>query len=182
MNRAAAADAAHLRDLGLDIHEWGSEDAHAFGPDAPGSEPMANTQAVGLGLAGGDALGVDLINLAAGQGFAPHTHPGDHLLIVVRGLGTVTWDGRIWPTRPGVVYFVPGLSPHAVGAREDHAILAVGSPHRPVGSPDRQALVAYQAIASTLGRLHCLICDVEDDPARLADRGCTHAPLHADAL
>lgn len=174
-----ARTAPGMRRLGLDVHEWGSPTIGGGVLPFRGPLPadMVNTQATGLALAGGDELGVDLIAVEAGSGFAPHTHPGDHLLIVVSGRGTVTWDGRIWPTRPGMVYFVPGLAPHAVGAIDDHLILAVGSPHRPVDSEDRQALVEYLAVASPLGELHCLICDRAGSPAYLRGQGCTHAPI-----
>lgn len=168
-----------LRALGLDIHRWGYRDPSGLiRPYSDLPVPMYGAPASGLGLAGGDALGVDLINVRAGGGFSPHTHPGDHLLIIVAGRGTVTWDGRIWPTSPGSVYFIPGEAPHAVGAIEDHTILAVGSPHKPIGAADRQALTAYDAVASSLGALTCLACTPPrtGSPAALRADGCRHAP------
>lgn len=142
-------------------------------------EPMYGTKATGTGLVSNGYLGVDEIHVPAGQGFAPHTHPGDHLLIVVAGEGTVTFDGRIYPTRAGQVYMVEGDAPHAVGAITDHVILAVGAPHRPIGGADRMQLTEYEAIAATLGELHCLVCDRKGDPARLRLEGCEHAPVAA---
>ena len=173
-----------MAELGLDIYEWGIPGHEAWGSPLasvipmPGKLPipMYGVRATGLGLAGGEHLGCDLIHVEAGDGFSPHTHPGDHLLVVVAGRGTVTWNGRIWPTRPGLVYFVPGNEPHAVGAIDDHTILAVGAPHRPVGSADRQTLVAYQAVAASLGVLTCLVCALTGHPSELRDAGCTHAP------
>lgn len=138
---------------------------------------MANSTATGTGLVSNGQLGADVIRLAAGDGFAPHTHPGDHLLIVIGGQGTITYDGRIYPTRAGQIYLIEGSVPHAVGAITDHVILAVGSPHKPVDSPDRMQVVAYQAVAAELGVLHCLICDkVARPPQTLLELGCPHCP------
>lgn len=146
----------------------------------PRSTPMAHSVATGEGLVSNGHVGVDVIRLAAGTGFAPHTHPGDHLLIVIGGEGTVTYGGYIYPTQAGQVYLVPGAEPHAVGAVTDHVILAVGAPHKAVESPDRMALVAYQAILASFGDLHCLLCaQCVTFPARLHDQGCPHCPCPA---
>jgi quercetin dioxygenase-like cupin family protein len=144
---------------------------------APRAIRMPRSNATGEPLVSNGQLGADIIRLAAGDGFVPHTHPGDHLLIVVGGLGTLTYGGRIYPTRAGEIYLVEGEVPHAVGAITDHVLLAVGSPHRPVDSLDRMKPVAYQAVTADLGRLHCLICDrVAVHPDRLHDVGCPHCP------
>ena len=47
-----------------------------------------------------------------------------------------------WQVKPGDLYMVPGLVPHAVGAPVDdvHILAAFGSPHMPVDSPGRMAL------------------------------------------
>lgn len=138
--------------------------------------PMYGTTATGDPLVSNGHLGVDMIRVPAGGGFAPHTHPGDHLLIVVGGRGTITYDGKIYPTSAGQVYLVEGDVPHAVGAVTDHTILAVGAPHRPVDAADRMTLTAYDAVSADLGTLTCLECDVTGKPDELADLGCPHAP------
>lgn len=142
--------------------------------------PMYGTPATGQALVSNGFLGVDLIRVPAGGGFAPHTHPGDHLLIVVAGEGTITYEGRIYPTRAGQVYMVEGAVPHAVGAVTDHCILAVGAPHRQVDAADRMELVAYQAVASDLGRLNCLACGITDTSENLRAQGCIHAPTQVE--
>jgi mannose-6-phosphate isomerase-like protein (cupin superfamily) len=122
-------------------------------------------------------LGVDLIRVAAGQGFQPHTHPGDHILIVVGGSGTITYDGVVYPTEAGDLYMIEGEVPHAVGARTDHVILAVGSPHKLVDDLDRMEPLEYQEVLSPLGDLWCLICDSRSTyPNMLHDEGCEHCP------
>ena len=141
---------------------------------------MAHSVATGEALVSNGLLGADVIRLAAGTGFVPHTHPGDHLLIVIGGEGTVTYGGCIYPTVAGQVYLVPGAVPHAVGAITDHVILAVGSPHKPVDDPERMSPVAYQAILAATERLHCLLCNqVATYPRLLHSLGCLHCPCEA---
>lgn len=144
----------------------------------PGPTRVAKTRAAtGRSLVTNGLLGADLLHLPAGEGFAPHTHPGDHLLFVVGGYGTITIDGTITATRPGNVYLVRGSVPHAVGATTDHVILAVGAPHRRLESEERQELTEYAAVLSPLGTLHCRICAVTADEGELlVALGCPHAP------
>lgn len=138
---------------------------------------MSHSTATGQGVVTNGYLGADIIHVRAGEGFVPHTHPGDHLLIVIGGKGTITYDGKIYPTEAGQIYMIDGDVPHAVGAITDHVILAVGSPHRPVDSDDRMKPMAYEAVAARINELHCLICDVKARlPTRLHDRGCIHCP------
>ncbi len=141
------------------------------------SVPLEHSPATGQALASNGQLGIDLIRVEAGRGFQPHTHPGDHVLIVVGGDGTITYDGVVYPTSPGDLYMIDGNVPHAVGARTDHVILAVGSPHRPIDAPDRMTPVEYDEVLSDLGDLRCLICDVESTfPTMLHDVDCPHCP------
>jgi quercetin dioxygenase-like cupin family protein len=133
--------------------------------------------ATGQALVTNGKLGADVLRLPAGGGFAPHTHPGHHLLIVLAGEGTITYDGNVYPTRAGQIYMIEGEVPHAVGAITDHVILAAGSPHKAVDSEERMDLVDYEEVISPIGDLRCLICDtVAPAPTRLHDEGCTHCP------
>jgi quercetin dioxygenase-like cupin family protein len=141
------------------------------------SRAMVGSKATGDPLVSNGHLGVDVIRVPAGSGFPPHTHVGDHLLIVVAGTGTVAYEGRIYETAPGQVYLIEGSKPHAVGAITDHVILAVGAPHRAVDAIDRQSVVAYQAIAAELGDLECQVCGVRATvPQTLRELGCPHCP------
>jgi quercetin dioxygenase-like cupin family protein len=138
---------------------------------------MAHSHATGEATVSNGYLGADIIHVRAGQGFVPHTHPGDHLLIVIGGRGTITYGGKIYPTEAGQIYMIDGDVPHAVGAITDHVILAVGSPHKPVDSIDRMTPVPYEAVAADIKQLHCLICDIKAAlPGRLHDLGCPHCP------
>lgn len=145
------------------------------------STPMYGTKASGERMVSNGHLGLDLIRVPAGEGFSPHTHPGDHLLIAVAGEGTVTVDGLIYPTRAGQVYMVEGAVPHAVGAITDHVILAVGAPHRNIDAADRMTLTDYAAVAATMGDLTCLVCDgtPTGTASTLRALGCPHTPAEA---
>jgi mannose-6-phosphate isomerase-like protein (cupin superfamily) len=144
---------------------------------APRPLQMAHSKATGKGLASNGFLGVDEIRLKGGDKFVPHTHPGDHLLIIVGGQGTITYDGKIYSTQAGDIYMVEGAVPHGVGAITDHVILAVGAPHMPVESPDRMQPVEYKEVLSEVGDMHCLICGVKAGPPdMLHQNDCPHCP------
>jgi quercetin dioxygenase-like cupin family protein len=144
--------------------------------------PMHGAAASGLGLVSNGTIGADIIRLPAGAGFPPHTHPGHHVLVVLGGRGTITYNGRVHPTEAGEVYLVEGAVSHAVGAITDHVILAVGAPHKAVDSHERMAVVSYVEVLSEIADLHCLICDLKSAlPDYLHDVGCEHCPCHTCA-
>lgn len=101
--------------------------------------------AKGLPLHTNGNLGVDLLRVEPGDSFPIHTHPGDHLLLCVAGTGSISIGRKTYVVKPGDLYMVPGLIPHAVGAADDdfHVLAAFGSPHKPVASPDRMTLVDW---------------------------------------
>lgn len=148
-------------------------------PDERGEYDMAHSDAHGDALVSNGELGVDLIRVDAGDGFVPHTHPGDHILIPVYGSGTITYDGTVYETGAGQVYIIEGEVPHGVGAITDHAILAVGAPHAPIDSPDRMTPTEYDEVTTELEELQCLICDISvEHPAKLHDEECEHCPCY----
>jgi quercetin dioxygenase-like cupin family protein len=133
--------------------------------------------ATGQSVASNGELGADVIRLSAGAGFAPHTHPGHHILVVIGGIGTITYAGRVYRTEAGQAYLIEGAVPHAVGAITDHVILAVGAPHKAVAATDRMALVPYEEVIAPEGDLDCTICGRSAAlPARLHDMSCEHCP------
>jgi quercetin dioxygenase-like cupin family protein len=144
----------------------------------PGPDRLAKTEsATGRALLSNGYMGADIIHVAAGTGFDPHTHPGDHLLFAIAGYGTITADGVISRTVPGTVYMIEGAVPHAVGAITDHMLLSVGSRHRPLTSADRQELVPFSALLSAQESITCSICSVTaNSRSGLVEQGCTHAP------
>ena len=105
--------------------------------------PVHGAPAIGLPLHTNGNLGADILFVEAGKQFPVHTHPGDHLLYCLEGRGTISVDGVTYEIQPGDIYMVDGLVPHAVGAIDDHTIVAIGSPHKPVASPERMAFVDW---------------------------------------
>ena len=171
----------------VEICEWAADDGRDAGGQRllvgmdPGPFRVPKTRAAtGRSLVSNGYLGSDILHIPAGEGFAPHTHPGDHLLFVVGGQGSITVNGAITPTRAGQVYLIEGAVSHAVGAITDHVILAVGAPHRSLTSMDRQHLVAYADLMTPIGDITCSMCDVTARSGEeLAAAGCPHSPhLH----
>lgn len=100
--------------------------------------PVHGAPATGLGLHSNGHLGADILHVPAGKQFPVHTHPGDHLLLCLVGEGTISVGEETFNVRPGDFYMVDGMVPHAVGAGgTDHTLVAIGSPHKPVDSPER---------------------------------------------
>jgi quercetin dioxygenase-like cupin family protein len=107
--------------------------------------PVVGAPALGTPLHTNGKLGADLLYVRAGDRFPVHTHPGDHLLLCVAGAGTISVGERTYKVRPGDIYMVDGLIPHAVGAAEDedHILVAIGSPHKAGQAPDRMQFVDW---------------------------------------
>lgn len=115
--------------------------------------PVHGAPSTGLPLHSNGRMGADMLHVAAGRQFPVHTHPGDHLLLCVAGAGTISVGGETYHVRPGDLYMVDGLVPHAVGAGdEDHYLVSIGSPHKPVDSPERMAFTDWDggALASPI--------------------------------
>lgn len=160
-------------------HDNEHDGQHLHVPNERGEYDMAHSAAHGDALVSNGDLGVDLIRVDEGDGFVPHTHPGDHILIPVCGKGTITYDGNVYPTNPGQVYIIEGEVPHGVGAITDHGILAVGAPHAPIYSPDRMTPTEYDEVTTELQSVECLICDMEaEHPEKLHHLGCEHCPCY----
>ncbi len=99
----------------------------------------------------GVAIGVDLIEMAAGTAFEPHTHSGAHVLVVREGRGSIAIDGIDYPLREGDSVYVPADYAHGVSAGSDSGMLfiAFGVPHLPISSPDRMTLVKPEPVRRT---------------------------------
>lgn len=109
---------------------------------APLPAPVAQSEATGQPMLTNGHLGVDMLYLPPDYAFPLHTHPGDHLLFIIRGDGTVEFDDRTYHTAPGDLFMIEGGVPHAVGAgRAGQWLLAFGAPHKAVDSPDRMTVL-----------------------------------------
>lgn len=175
--------AAVLRDP-LSIYTFASHTVTARGTDlhvTNEERPYKMAHSSATGDVGADMesqeIGADIIRLNGGDGFVPHTHPGNHVLCVLSGRGTIAYNGVVVPTFPGQVYIVEGGKPHGVSAIDDHVILAIGAPHKPVDSADRMVPVAYETVLSPMGTVYCMVCKLGVHlPTRLHDMNCSHCP------
>src|SRR3982074_1089853 len=104
--------------------------------------PLHDADAPGVALLSTGHLGADLLWVPAGARFPVHTHAGHHLLYCVSGCGTITVAAHTYKVAPGDLYLVDGLAPHAAGpaSGEDHVLLSIGAPHKPIEAPDRMQL------------------------------------------
>lgn len=110
--------------------------------------PVVGADALGTNVATNGKLGADILWVPSNASFPIHTHPGDHLLMCLDGEGTISFDGQKIEVRPGDMYMIPGMIPHAVGAGPaGHVLLAIGSPHKPVDAPDRMKPTDWQGNA-----------------------------------
>jgi quercetin dioxygenase-like cupin family protein len=177
---------SHLdKDGDLRMIEWATSHGIVDGKecltvdDREGEYDMAHATTTGDPLVSNGFLGVDMIRVEEGDGFVPHTHPGDHILIPVVGTSTITYDGTVYESNAGSVYLIDGEVPHAVGAITNAAIMAVGAPHAPIDSEERMKPVEYDEVSTEFDDMQCLICDSKaGQPEKLHDTGCQHCPCH----
>ncbi|MFJ4963928.1 cupin domain-containing protein [Streptomyces sp. NPDC088729] len=100
-------------------------------------------------------IGVDRLVIRPGSAFELHTHPGAHLLYVLRARGVIHVDGIDYEIGPGDTIYVPARYAHGVrthrAAREPFELLAFGVPHMPLTSPERMTLVPEEPLAADPG-------------------------------
>lgn len=99
--------------------------------------PMASSDARGLELVKRGPFAADLIRFPPGGAVREHTHPGDHILVVVEGRGWLEYDGEPHRLERGHIYLVPGHIRHAILAETELTLVSVADDHRDVGSPER---------------------------------------------
>lgn len=99
---------------------------------------------VGVGelTAAGMPIGADLIEMQPGAAFAPHEHPGDHILYFISGRGRVLIDESWHDVSGGSLIFIAAEHPHAVQGPpaedgEPLLIVSIGHPHTHVNAKNR---------------------------------------------
>lgn len=107
----------------------------------PGVRGASGVRGLPPGFELDENMGLDLIEMDGGTTFPRHTHTGAHILFILEGKGTVTMDSKVYETRPGDTFFIPGGYEHAVGAIERHKFLAIGFPHKQIDDPERMAVI-----------------------------------------
>ena len=105
----------------------------------PGSRSIQMHMSDGTGdpLLKYGSFGADVIRFDANKGVMNHTHEGDHILFVIKGEGFVEYNGVDHELSPGLCYFVPGSVDHAIKAKTELVLIAVGNDHRALDSKDR---------------------------------------------
>ncbi len=129
---------------------------HCPGQDITASPLARSSELTGqphpeTGTTDSAVLGVDLLYVPPGGRFPPHVHPGHHLLMSVKGKGSITYGDEEISVRRGDLYFIQAEIPHAVGSEADgpgHWLLSFGAPHKRVEATDRMRLIQT---AETLG-------------------------------
>lgn len=103
---------------------------------------VVGAPALGVPLLTNGHLGADLLCVGPDEAFPVHVHPGDHLLYIVEGWGTVYWGGQHYQTGPGMLCLIPADVEHGVTAGwRGQVIMAMGAPHKPVDSTERMQIV-----------------------------------------
>ncbi len=93
-------------------------------------------------IGNGTHLGVDRLRLLPGEKFPKHTHPGHHLLYIIKGMGTVTIEDKVYVTVPGDLYLVNGNVLHALSAGETgQLLLSFAVPHKHLSDASRILIV-----------------------------------------
>lgn len=138
------------------IRKFAAEEHIRHVLDGPWIELLteAGTSLAGIhGRAGAAALsaegveiGADLIEMQPDSMFPLHTHPGEHILYIIKGEGLVHVDGVDHRVRMGDTIFIPAEYAHGVRtvpmAVTPLVLLAVGYPHKHLGSHDRMHIVS----------------------------------------
>lgn len=105
---------------------------------------MYNSEGTGLPLVKGGDFAADMIRFMPGKCIYEHTHPGNHILLCVEGTGVLKFNNQYFHLEKGVIYFVPGMSPHAILTTENDSrltLLSIADQHLPVNSSERSVLI-----------------------------------------
>ena len=89
-----------------------------------------------------DVFGADVIRFGAGEGVGLHTHVGAHILMVTKGKGTLTYYDEKHDMFEGMIYLIPSEVPHAIDAKTEMVLIAVGNDHQPADSEARLEIVS----------------------------------------
>lgn len=93
----------------------------------------------------GVRMGIDRIVMEPGSRFEVHTHPGGHILYVLKSAGHIHVDGVDHDMEEGDTVYVPANFPHGIRTNPRVAsaleLLAIGVPHMPIDSTTRMTLV-----------------------------------------
>lgn len=116
-----------------------------YNPDGSVLPGISGVSGVAEFLESGTEIGADRIIMESGARFELHTHPGAHILYVLRSRGYIHIAGIDYEMAEGDTVYVPAEFPHGVKTNQEVAepleLLAFGVPHMPVDSRSRMKLV-----------------------------------------
>lgn len=99
---------------------------------------------------GTNQISISRLTMEANTGFERHTHPHNHVLVILEGGGSVVYDRgdgvdvRLDFTK-GDVFNVPGANEHAVSAGDEGIVmLSIGSPAMGLIDPERMVFIEEQ--------------------------------------
>lgn len=129
--------------LSIQISQWATinTNGNLYVESGPRPIKMCNSDGTGLPLLKEGNFGADVIRFAAGEGVKNHVHIGAHILFVIKGTGFVEYNGVDYKLEPGLCYLVPSMVDHAIKAKTDLVLIAVGNDHRALNSEERMSLV-----------------------------------------
>src|SRR5258708_4867701 len=96
---------------------------------------------------GTNPVSISRLTMDPNSGFERHTHPHNHVLVILEGSGFLIYDNggdedNRLEFKAGDVFNVPGIREHAVNAdSEGVTMLSVGSPSMRLIDPERMVFV-----------------------------------------
>jgi quercetin dioxygenase-like cupin family protein len=91
-------------------------------------------------------ISIARLSMNPNAGFERHVHPHNHVLVILKGSGFLTYDSgngdKVLEFGEGEVFNVPGTSEHAVSAGADGIdMLTIGSPSMQLIDPERMVFI-----------------------------------------
>jgi quercetin dioxygenase-like cupin family protein len=121
-------------------------DAKLLSPDGSVLMGIMGVAGVAETIGSGVEIGVDRLHMEQGAEFELHTHPGAHILYVLKSRGYIHIDGVDYDIGEGDTVYVPADYAHGVrtnpAVSKPFELLSFGVPHMPISSADRMTIVA----------------------------------------
>ena len=104
--------------------------------------PMHGSEAQGISLVKLKNFAADMLKFSPGNKTSLHTHPGNHILFVVEGSGSLLYNNEIYSLTKGICYLVPGAIVHQITAgKEELILMSIADDHKSVTSKDRVKII-----------------------------------------
>ena len=121
-------------------------DAKLLAPDGSVLTGIMGVAGVAEVIDAGMEIGIDRLHMEQGAEFELHTHPGAHVLYVLKSCGYIHVDGVDYEIGEGDTVYVPANYAHGVrtnpAVSKPFELLSFGVPHMPISSTERMTIVA----------------------------------------